>query len=48
MVVLGVLNWAVSLYEFVFYQKTPGALLLATVLFMIGFGGLFICNRMRK
>lgn len=44
-IALGFANWAVSLYEFVVYRKTSGVLVLATILFIFGFGGLFIYNK---
>jgi hypothetical protein len=46
-IVFGIFNWAVSLFEFIAYQKASGALLLATFLFIIGFGGMFIYNKIK-
>ncbi len=46
-IALGFANWAVSVYEFVAYRKASGALVLATFLFIIGFGGLFIYNKIK-
>lgn len=44
-IAFGFINWAVSIYEFVMYRKASGALVLATLLFIFGFGGLFIHNK---
>jgi hypothetical protein len=46
-IALGFANLAVSVFEFVAYRKATGALVLATVLFIIGFGGLFINDRLK-
>ena len=47
MIILGISHWVVSVIEFVFYQKTSGSLILATVLFIFGFGGLVIYNKIK-
>lgn len=47
MIILGIPHWVVSVIEFVFYKKTSGSLILATVLFIFGFGGLVIYNKIK-
>ena len=44
-ITFGIANWLVSLYEFIFYGKASTALVLAVMFFIIGFGGLFIYNK---
>ena len=46
-IILGIPHWAVSLIDFVFYQKTSSSLILATVFLGIGFGGLIIYNKLK-
>ena len=46
-ITLGFAYWAVSVYEFVVYRKTSGALPFATLLLITGFGGLFIYNKIK-
>ncbi len=45
-ILLGIPHWAVSLIEFVFYQKTSGSLILASGFLGIGFGGLIIHKKL--
>jgi ABC-type Fe3+ transport system permease subunit len=47
-VAIGFANLAVSVFEFILYGKTSTALVLATLFLAVGFGGLFIYNRVTR